>query len=113
MTEDKIQIALVSHIRMRGMPDMVPIHVNNNPRSARDGARLKAKGMIAGVPDMVYAYRGLTFWHEVKTKKGRLSPEQKQFHKRLEDAGHLVIVTYGLDDALEKLVEIGLIRGGV
>lgn len=111
MTEDQIQIALVANIRARAINGLVWAHINNNPRSPRDGARLKAKGMIKGVPDMVYAYRGLTFWHEIKTEKGKLSPAQKEFHKRLEEAQHQVIITYGLDDAINQLVEIGLIRG--
>lgn len=112
MKEQDIQKVLIKHIVARGMPDLVWLHCNNNPRSARDGARLKAMGLIKGAPDLLYFYRGQFFAHELKTLKGRCSPEQLAFHERFLAAGGLVIITHGLDDAINALVDIGLITRG-
>lgn len=101
---------LIKHLTYRGMPGLVWLHVNNTPRSARHGAHLVAMGLIKGAPDLIYFYRGQFFAHELKTEKGRLAPEQGAFLKRFMVAGGLVIVSYGLDQALEQLVDFGLIK---
>ncbi|MFA6242583.1 MAG: hypothetical protein WC655_16720 [Candidatus Hydrogenedentales bacterium] len=43
---------------------------------------------------------------EVKTKRGKLSPEQETFRKMIEDCGGLYIVARDLDDVLAALAEL-------
>ena len=74
---------------------------NGEQRSRATGARLKAEGASAGVPDLfVPAWR---LWVEMKTETGRLSPAQRDWIAYLESIGHTVLVCYGFDDAREKI----------
>ena len=56
---------------------------------------------IKGTPDrVVLSPNGLTTWLEVKTKTGRLSPDQKRWHERANKGGHRVVVVRSVADAL-------------
>lgn len=113
MNENQVHKAIVGHLRYRGIVRMLPMHIANNPRGPRDGARLKAMGLLAGAPDMAYAlYDGQIVWHEIKTEEGKLSHVQKDVHERLRQLGHQILVSYGLDDALKLLTKRGIIIGG-
>lgn len=52
---------------------------------------------MAGVWDLFWLDSGC--WIEMKTPKGRLSPDQVQFGKLAEAAGYRLIVGYGWEDA--------------
>ena len=56
-----------------------------------------------GVPDLICCQNGRMIGIEVKTKMGRVSPEQIEFIKRINDAGGLAFVARSLDDVIEKL----------
>jgi hypothetical protein len=111
--ESQLQRAVVAHLEAHGAPGLIYLHINNNPRSARDGARLKKMGLRKGAPDLLYFVRGSFFAHELKTKKGRLSPAQSVFLKEFNLAGGVPIVSYGLNDALRLLSEYGICRGKI
>ena len=72
---------------------------NGGRRDAATGARLKAEGVLAGVPDVFLAcprtpYAGL--YIELKRKAGgRASPAQKAMLATLEESGYAVAVCYG------------------
>jgi hypothetical protein len=64
--------------------------IHNNAFSAREGARHKAMGRIAGVADaclLLPAGRGVIFF-EFKSDHGRQSIEQKEWQKKIQDAGY-------------------------
>ena len=61
------------------------------------GGQLKARGLRAGVPDILIVYEGIARFIELKSDKGRLSPEQKQCHDMLRAAGAWVSVCRSLD----------------
>jgi hypothetical protein len=75
---------------------------NGGARSKATAGRLKAEGVVSGVPDLfVPAWR---LWIEMKrTKGGSLSPEQKDVIKQLESVGYWVIVGKGADDAKRQI----------
>jgi hypothetical protein len=59
-------------------------HVANERKvSPREGAILKAKGVVAGVPDYVFNYAGKVYYFELKTTIGVISPAQKMVHEAL------------------------------
>ena len=75
---------------------------NGGRRDAVTGARLKAEGVRAGVPDLFLAvpvgpYGGL--WLELKAAKGRPSEAQKVMMHLLEASGYAVCVAQGWDAA--------------
>ncbi len=59
-------------------------------RGKAEAARLKAKGLRAGWPDILIIYRGRSITIELKAPAGVLSPKQKALHTRLTLAGALV-----------------------
>lgn len=80
---------------------------NGGWRSPRTGARLKAEGVQPGVPDLCLPvargpYHGLFI--EMKTLKGKLSPEQKVWHAALREQGYRVEVCYGWEPATHTIL---------
>ena len=66
--------------------------------------RLKAEGVVRGIPDLFIPQWNL--WVEMKRKTGgRLSPEQKSMISYLEGVGHKVIVGKGAGDASRQILE--------
>lgn len=64
---------------------------NGGSRSAREGARFKAMGVLAGVADLFIALpssRHIGLFIEFKAQKGRQSAEQKVFQERMEAIGY-------------------------
>lgn len=61
---------------------------------------------IAGCPDLLVGWRGVTYLLEVKTPKGRLSDAQKKFHA--EWTGGPIYVVRSVEEALAVL---GLMKG--
>lgn len=80
---------------------------NEGKRSKSTGARLKAQGLKAGVPDVCLptahgGYIGL--YIEMKVEPNRPTENQKKWLRALREAGHMVAVCYSWDEA-RKLIE--------
>lgn len=56
-----------------------------------------------GVPDLICCQKGRFIGIEVKTETGRVSPEQEEFIRRINEAGGLAFVARSLDDVIETL----------
>lgn len=68
-----------------------------------EGGRYVRTG-IPGIPDLLFlGPNGQVVWIEVKTAKGRLSPEQLKFIETLRRKGHTVGVARTVTDALELI----------
>lgn len=81
-------------------------------RNARQGARAKQAGMIAGVPDLFLPYpsgdyHGLFIELKRRIVKGESRPvvsqEQKEFLAYLNGVGYLAKVCYGSGEAIETI----------
>lgn len=80
---------------------------NEGKRSAATGARLKAEGLKAGVPDVCLptahgGYIGL--YIEMKVKPNKPTELQKQWLRDLRKAGHMTAVCYSWEEA-KNLIE--------
>lgn len=76
---------------------------NGEHRSVSVGKRLKAEGVVRGIPDLFVPE--FSVWVEMKrTKGGRLSKDQKEVIRYLESIGHTVIVGKGAQDASRQLL---------
>lgn len=62
------------------------------------GAQLKGRGVKPGWPDIHFVCRGLPCYIELKTRRGRVSPEQKEIHRMLIAAGAHVAVCRSLEE---------------
>ena len=78
---------------------------NGSQRSRTTGARLKAEGVVAGVPDLLIPAWNL--WIEMKRADGgSVSTQQKDWHRYLESIDHTVLVCAGFSQAKEKVEEL-------
>ena len=99
--EHRLQVACVKWLRLQH-PDLLCFAIpNGGARNAVTGARLKAEGVLAGVPDLMLAEpRG--YWAglfvEMKTEKGKLSTEQKQMMQTLIKKGYYFAVCRSFDE---------------
>ena len=80
---------------------------NEGKRSRATGARLKAEGLRAGVPDINLdvargEYHGLRI--EMKRRRGgRVSPEQAAWLEALREQGYAAVVAYGWEEAADAI----------
>jgi hypothetical protein len=107
-TESKIQQEAIMHI-WNTMPEtrLCLFHVPNGMfTNAREGAKFKAQGVIAGVPDLVFVWNGKTHYIEVKTEKGRLSEQQKALHQKWAEQGVIVNVVRSSEEIISIVSEL-------
>lgn len=80
---------------------------NEGKRSKANGARLKAEGLRAGVPDINLdvargEFHGLRI--EMKRRRGgRVSPEQAAWLEALREQGYAAVVAYGWEEAADAI----------
>lgn len=88
---------------LRGLLYHVPNGEKRDPVTAN---LLKAKGVVAGIPDLVFHYRAKTYFLEVKKPdgKGALSKEQKFIHKQL-DTQRFIIWIFNDFETFKKLIQ--------
>jgi Holliday junction resolvase len=105
-SEDAEQSAVVANLRSKGI---LIFSVPNGVNSSRiKGGRLKATGLLSGIPDLVSLLPdNRVIWIEMKKRKGgSVSPTQKLIHKLLQFIGFEVIVGKGAQDAVNKFWEL-------
>ncbi|MCP5018113.1 MAG: hypothetical protein GY938_22995 [Ketobacter sp.] len=112
--EHKEQCAIVNHIIARKRPGVFWFAVpNGGNRTAATGARLKREGVRAGVPDLHFLIGNgvvpLPLYLEYKTSEGVVSKSQLEIKREIEAAGGIWHCAYGIDQALEILVDFGVI----
>jgi len=77
---------------------------NGEKRAITVAKRLKAEGVVRGIPDLFIPQFNL--WVEMKRiSGGRLSPEQRAMIVYLEGIGQKVIVGKGAADASRQILE--------
>ena len=97
-----------SYAQMQNEELKLMYHIpNEGKRSAAMGARLKAEGLKAGVPDVCLptahgGYIGL--YIEMKVKPNKPTEQQKQWLRDLRKAGHMTAVCYTWEEA-KNLIE--------
>ena len=78
---------------------------NGGARSIATGARLKAEGVSAGVPDLFIP--AWNVWVEMTSAKGgTLGEKQKDWREYLISIGHTVIVAHGQESAKAQLTSL-------
>lgn len=103
-SEHDEQVGFVQWFRDR-FPGVLIIAIpNGGRRDMATAKRLKAEGVVAGVPDLFVPEWLL--WIEMKRAKGgRVSADQRALAARLEGMGHRVIIGHGANDASRKVIE--------
>lgn len=110
--EQHIQRAVFQHVKHRIARDAFCFAVaNGGIRNKAEAAIFNGLGLTAGIPDVVAIRGGQIFGLELKTEVGRPSKEQEAVLKAMERAGAIVAIAYGLDAAIDKLEQWGILRG--
>ena len=99
------QREFVSWFRKRHRGVRIIAIPNGGQRSIATAARLKAEGVMPGVPDLfIPAWR---VWIEMKREKGgSVSADQKEWIAYLEECGYRCFVARGAEDAKRQIIEI-------
>ena len=103
-SEHQIQCAYFDWFRNKH-PDLLAWAIpNGGLRMIATAARLKAEGVMAGVPDVFVAVahaesHGLFL--EFKSAKGTVRPTQKIMMERLRAAGYCCVVVNSIDSAID------------
>ena len=83
--------------------------IHNNPKSEREGARLKASGMLRGVSDLCYRLGGgRVAFIEMEFGKNGLSPAQKEFCDDCAALGDAYHVAYSLEEFIKIISDYNL-----
>lgn len=64
----------------------------------------RRKGVKSGVPDVVVQYNSTTLWLELKAGKGRTTPTQDLFHKKIKLSGNNVEVIRSINELMGILL---------
>lgn len=111
MTESEIHKAVVNHLRYRGVPGLVWWHTpNGGYRSPWAAAEFKRAGVLPGVADLILLHEGRNHALELKTERGEPTKAQLKFIQNVCANGWKAAICRGLDPALDKLREWGLIQ---
>ncbi|NBT33836.1 MAG: VRR-NUC domain-containing protein [Rhodobacteraceae bacterium] len=103
-SEHDEQVGFVLWFRSRFPGVLILAVPNGGKRHPGTARKLKAEGVVPGVPDLFVPEWSL--WVEMKRAKGgRLSPDQREVIAYLESIGHSVIVGHGAEDASRQLIE--------
>lgn len=113
LTEAQIQTTVMQHLRSRGRPDLIYLHVPNggaHQRSVVQRMQNKRLGVQKGAPDILLYSDGNLYCLELKTERGRPSKAQLEMMDRFIRNGAETFIARGLDEALMFLEQHELIR---
>jgi VRR-NUC domain len=104
---------VLQHLKARGAPGLFYFHVPSGAffGGKRQGAIMKSLGWIAGLPDLFLIRDGRLFALELKADGGRATDAQLEVLERLRQAGAIVAICTGIDEAIRKLENLGLLKG--
>ena len=110
-SEFQIHTAVVKHLEWRGRDGVFWFHpANGSKRSKAEAGKLKAMGVVAGVPDLIVMIDGRCHGLELKSGKGRLSDAQKVTIPNRVRAGCTVSIADNVDDAISVLAAWGAFK---
>lgn len=85
---------------------------NGGYRSAIEGVQFQAKGVIPGVPDLIWVrHSGLCIFFEVKTGSGKLSDAQVSVHDKWKEMQVPLFIVRSLQE-FTSIVEDLIARNG-
>jgi hypothetical protein len=104
-TEHEEQRELVKWFRQTYLKTLIFAIPNGGARNIATASRLKAEGVVKGVPDLFIPAWEL--WIEMKRAKGGIvSFDQNLMHLYLRGVGYTVIVAKGFEDARQQIEEL-------
>ena len=113
--EQELHIQLADILKAWIMPRWRYSHLPlGEYRDKATAAKLKAMGVVAGLPDFMFVGPGTVFFLELKRPgSGRLSDAQLIWMRHIMASGFGYLATTDLKDAVEELKAMGIVRDGV
>ena len=109
--EFRITCSVAAQLEFRALPGLVWTHLPfGEARSERTGSRLKRMGTKKGQPDFLLLWKGRAIGLELKTEKGRMTPEQVQAREEWTTAGAVYFCAKGFRAAIEFLETLGVLK---
>lgn len=107
--EHRIQCACVKLFRYLYPNEIIYAIPNGGQRNAIEAKRLKAEGVLSGIPDLhiASARKGFhSLYVEMKNgKKGVLSANQKEMIEKLRAEGHKVVICRSVEEFDREIKE--------
>ena len=104
LSEDREQMLFIQWFR-RNHPNTLIFHIpNGGYRRPSEAARLKAMGVVPGIPDLFIPEWRL-FIEMKRTKGGKLSDVQKSVIEYLQSVNYCVLLAHGNDEAIKQIKE--------
>lgn len=102
--ESDIQISCVKWFSLQYPRYAIFSVPNGGGRNRKEMYFLKKEGLTPGVADLVIcADNGRVLFVEMKTSKGKQSPNQKEFESKVSELGFKYIICRSTDDFIEKV----------
>ena len=103
-SEHSEQVGFINWFRAQYPRVLIFAIPNGEKRAITVAKRLKAEGVVRGIPDLFIPQWNI--WVEMKrVTGGRLPPDQKGMITYLEGIGHTVIIGKGAGDASKQILE--------
>lgn len=106
--EDALQVNISDYLRLQ-YPNLLFFHVANERKSSpAAGARLKRKGVLAGVADVIFVQDNKFYAIELKHGKNGTSDPQDDFAIKWQLAGGKYAICRSIDDVVGNLFVWGV-----
>jgi len=106
--EHLLQVGCVKWFRLQypNLANLLFAIPNGGLRNIKVATKLKAEGVLAGVPDLFLAMPS-KFWYglfiEMKHGKNTVTDSQKEMMMRLSEAGYWCVVVYSFDQFVNEI----------
>jgi hypothetical protein len=98
-SESRIQQECVEWFRNKCIKERLPYLLLSIPNDNQKF--LKGTGLLKGASDLIMVVPNKVFWIEMKTQKGRQSPEQKAFELSVNNLGFEYLLFRSLEEFQE------------
>lgn len=108
--EYRLQVSIVKYLSLKQnqRKDFIFFAVpNGEKRDQVTAAKLKAAGVLSGVSDLILVFKNKVVFVELKTLKGKQSPNQVLFEGQVKKLGYDYIIWRSLDDCVKFFGEKG------
>lgn len=108
LTEERMQSEIMQHFHnTRPETRRCIWHVpNGGSKSASEGNRFKAMGLVPGMQDIHIFWSGVLHVIELKTQSGTVSPDQKAVHSAHAAQGLITYLVRDVDVAISLMTAI-------
>ena len=108
-SEDKLHVSVAQYLDVALPIGSMWFHVpNEGKRTGAEAGRLKAFGMMAGIPDITIIHEGRAHFIELKTPRGSLSADQRATIGALQVCGCMVHICRSITDVQLALAAFGI-----